>query len=317
MRLPFSNLEPGMLHVNSDILFKLKEKISATIENGEKIVLTLDFDDTIIFLNETCRQRKPVINQYVVAFLTDLIKEFSVEHFEWMILSSRKTDDFIKKNRSDFEHVLIETALPIFFEEVKKITGHTIDSQNVPVHCLPHDTIRNTHRNLEDIYYDIFFIKDSDKPCGYTRPYHKESRYEDDVSDEGMNIANKLSRENPGKKIEKETALFSEKAYFFADPTTDPNKLYLFVDDSERHHKALELPLFKHVCSVLVEPTPPTAALLSAIHTPLPQRDGTQLTFFHKMCNKTRSPLPRAKQNSNIVPPPAQEPPPDRSALEL
>ncbi|OGT39607.1 MAG: hypothetical protein A3E81_02825 [Gammaproteobacteria bacterium RIFCSPHIGHO2_12_FULL_36_30] len=252
---------PGMLHLNDLEREEINRKILAVLEAREKVVVTLDFDDTIIFVKETQEQQKPVINPHLVEFLVNLISKFGIEHFEWMILSSRATDEHIKLNLKNSPYVLIEAGLPVFFDEIKKATNHIIDYKNVKVHCLMRDTSHKDHMVLENIRYECFYVEDDGffskpLPLAYTRPYHMRSQYEGNLPNERIDIITRLQREYPSAKITHQENFLTNKAYFFAHPNlTDPNKMYLFFDDNLEHYWAVNSEIFfRHVHPVLIEP---------------------------------------------------------------
>ncbi|GEM_PF-4268539 len=79
----------------------------------KEVLLSLDFDDTIIKLDETRATKTPVINESLIRFLVALFAQHPTAQFKIIILSARLPDLEIA-DRGHHPCLLIRSALPLF-----------------------------------------------------------------------------------------------------------------------------------------------------------------------------------------------------------
>lgn len=115
---------------------RLVEKIMQIqkFQPEKKIIISLDIDDTILIVTEPNRFE---INPYLVSFLADLIRQFSIELFHFIVLSSRMPDALFAQHFPDYVYVTTQNALRMLQETLAPyIGGNNILIRSKHIHCM-------------------------------------------------------------------------------------------------------------------------------------------------------------------------------------
>lgn len=134
MRLPVK----GRIKLTQYETEQLNGQIIDCIWRKKKVLLSLDFDDTLLFLAESDRnaEKKPLLNEHLIVFLIELLQLYGPEHFELMILSARANDRVFEEKNPGKRHLLIQTALPIFLNRLFNEAGYSEALPEENIHCL-------------------------------------------------------------------------------------------------------------------------------------------------------------------------------------
>ncbi len=103
-----------LFSIHPTFLENVKPFVDKATAEKKEVVLALDFDDTIIKYQETNFRKKPVINEALIVFLTNLFAQHPAAQFKIMILSSRVPDDEMRPFVDS--SLLVGSALPIFLK---------------------------------------------------------------------------------------------------------------------------------------------------------------------------------------------------------
>lgn len=133
----------------------LLNKIHIAINNGKKIILSLDFDDTMILLSND--DRECIINHALTEKIALLINEFGPECFEFRILSSRAPDHLF---HSSLQKLTISHNLPLFYDAVLKNINPTLKEKtnvvlrDITAHiCCLRDPAQDTVRQFFTLHF--------------------------------------------------------------------------------------------------------------------------------------------------------------------
>ena len=94
-RIWFFNPVPGDLNLNQQSSAALHRYIQLAIQNQQRIIIFLDFDNTMIFTDKASSDvinPDEILNFSLIYFLGDLFKQCGAEHFDLRVLSARLSD---------------------------------------------------------------------------------------------------------------------------------------------------------------------------------------------------------------------------------
>lgn len=122
----------------SDLMIEKWNELSDHQKRSQEVIISLDFDDTIQFHHATTLVEEHVLNRHLIVALKETIEKFRAAGMKpnLQILSSRASDEVMKKNNTHKDYYTVRCALELLIGELKNL-GVEIDKPNPNyTHCL-------------------------------------------------------------------------------------------------------------------------------------------------------------------------------------
>lgn len=231
--------------IDSSYLESVKPFILRAIAERKEVLLALDFDDTMIKVQETNAKKIPVINESLIHFLVNLFAQHQAAQFKIMIVSARVPD--LEIGDKVHPSLLIRSALPVFLNllnaELEEKSLHdkkvmSIDDQHI--FCI---------RGEEGFVKRTYSYSNEEDLVSFTAYYWRRSHRHTSVEElHRFLIAGRLSQDI--RFIHKDE-FFLEKGPFLANLLREMGASYcLHVDDNleqiesvYKHAKDLVMPV--------------------------------------------------------------------------